>query len=64
MEQELEIARQIQQGLLPGEFPAAASLRVAGSSISTHQVGGDFYDLIPLPGGAWAMVVADVSGKG
>ncbi|MBK7928902.1 MAG: SpoIIE family protein phosphatase [Bryobacterales bacterium] len=64
MEQELEIARQIQQGLLPGEFPATASLRVAGSSISTHQVGGDFYDLIPLSGGAWAMVVADVSGKG
>ncbi|MBN8731946.1 MAG: SpoIIE family protein phosphatase [Acidobacteria bacterium] len=64
MEQELEIARQIQQGLLPGEFPATASLRVAGSSISTHQVGGDFYDLIPLAGGAWAMVVADVSGKG
>lgn len=64
MEQELEIARQIQQGLLPGEFPATASLRVAGSSISTHQVGGDFYDLIPLTGGAWAMVVADVSGKG
>ena len=64
MEQELDIARQIQQSLLPRALPQTGTLRVAGISISTHQVGGDFFDVMPLPGGGWAMAVADVSGKG
>lgn len=64
MEQELDIARQIQQSLLPRALPQTGTLRVAGTSISTHQVGGDFFDVVPLAGGGWAMAVADVSGKG
>lgn len=64
LEQELDIARQIQQSLLPRALPASGALRVAGTSVSTHQVGGDFYDVVPLDGGGWAMAVADVSGKG
>ena len=64
MEQELDIARQIQQSLLPRALPTTGSLRVAGSSISTHHVGGDFFDVVPLAGGGWALAVADVSGKG
>lgn len=64
LEQELDIARQIQQSLLPRALPQTGTLRVAGISISTHQVGGDFFDVMPLPDGGWAMAVADVSGKG
>lgn len=64
LEEELNIARQIQMGLLPSELPTTGWFRVAGSSIPSHQVGGDYFDVRRLGPDAWATVVADVSGKG
>jgi serine phosphatase RsbU (regulator of sigma subunit) len=64
LEEEMKIARLIQQSLLPERLPAAGWFQAAGSSLAARQVGGDYYDVIPLGEGAWAAVVADVSGKG
>ena len=64
IEEELGVARTIQQGLLPRSLPADGWFRVCGSSVASHQVGGDYYDVIPSGPHAWTAVVADVSGKG
>jgi serine phosphatase RsbU (regulator of sigma subunit) len=64
LEEELAIARDIQQGLLPRELPSEGWFRASGSSAPTHQVGGDYFDVAELDAGHWAVVVADVSGKG
>jgi serine phosphatase RsbU (regulator of sigma subunit) len=64
LEQELALARTIQENLLPRKLAAVGPLAAVGSSIPTHQVGGDFYDVLPMPGGGWLVAVADVSGKG
>jgi serine phosphatase RsbU (regulator of sigma subunit)/anti-sigma regulatory factor (Ser/Thr protein kinase) len=61
---ELEIARNIQQSLLPTSFPALQGFGLAGYCISAREVGGDFYDVIPLSGQRTLLVVADVMGKG
>jgi len=63
-DRELQIAREIQQGLLPKTRPQVAGFDLAALSHSCYQVGGDYYDFIPLAGGRLAMVIADVSGKG
>jgi len=64
MEEELRLARTIQQSLLPGTLPSAGWLRAAGSSVATHQVGGDYFDVTEVTPHCWSAVVADVSGKG
>lgn len=64
IEDELRIARDIQQGLLPPMLPASGWFRAAGSSIPSTQVGGDYYDVREVSANVWAAVVADVSGKG
>jgi len=64
MEEELKVARDIQQSLLPRALPSAGWLRAAGSSVASAQVGGDYYDVIPVDSRCWSAVVADVSGKG
>ncbi len=64
LEQELALARTIQANLLPKKLVSEGYLRAVGSSIPTHQVGGDFYDVLPRPDGSWLVAVADVSGKG
>ena len=64
IEEELDVARTIQQGLLPRCLPADGWFRACGSSVASHQVGGDYYDVIPAGPDAWTAVVADVSGKG
>jgi len=64
IEEELDVARTIQQGLLPRSLPADGWFRACGSSVASHQVGGDYYDVIPSGPHAWTAVVADVSGKG
>ena len=62
-----EIARTLQEGLLPGPFPEvpgvelAARYQAAGEGID---VGGDFYDAFDTEDGSWALVVGDVCGKG
>lgn len=64
IEDELKIARSIQQGLLPAVLPAQGWFRAAGSSMPSTQVGGDYYDVRQVTNEVWAAVVADVSGKG
>jgi sigma-B regulation protein RsbU (phosphoserine phosphatase) len=64
MEEELNLARAIQQGLLPSEMPVHPRYDIAGINIPSQQVGGDYYDAIPLPGERYGIAIADVSGKG
>lgn len=63
-EDELKIAREIQQGLLPPSLPTSGWFRAAGSSVASTQVGGDYFDVREVRADLWATVVADVSGKG
>jgi sigma-B regulation protein RsbU (phosphoserine phosphatase) len=63
-DRELLIARTIQQGLLPRAAPRLAGFEIAGQSRSCFQVGGDYFDYVPLSGGRLGLVIADVSGKG
>jgi sigma-B regulation protein RsbU (phosphoserine phosphatase) len=63
-DRELQIAREIQQSLFPKTWPQAEGFEVAARSRSCYQVGGDYYDFIPLEGGRLGLVIADVSGKG
>ena len=64
VEQELRIARQIQHSLLPKEMPNLPGWRIETHYEPAREVGGDFYDFIPLPDGRLGLVVGDVTGKG
>ncbi|MGI8989881.1 MAG: SpoIIE family protein phosphatase [Bryobacteraceae bacterium] len=64
IEEEIDVARGIQQSLLPRMLPGGGWFRAAGSSVASHQVGGDYFDVLPVNASCWATVVADVSGKG
>jgi serine phosphatase RsbU (regulator of sigma subunit) len=64
IEEDLELARSIQQSLLPRTLPQEDWCRATGSSESSRQVGGDYFDVMRLGDNSWTAVVADVSGKG
>src|SRR5271157_4196394 len=64
MEEELSLARTIQQSLLPRKLPSEGWLRASGSSVASREVGGDYFDVTPVNEHCWCAVVADVSGKG
>jgi len=64
LEEELRIARQIQMSLLPRETLSFPGLRTAALCLPATEVGGDYYDLLPLSEDRMGLVVADVSGKG
>jgi serine phosphatase RsbU (regulator of sigma subunit)/pSer/pThr/pTyr-binding forkhead associated (FHA) protein len=64
MEEELRLARTIQQSLLPRALPSEGWLRAAGSSLASHEVGGDYFDVARITSHCWSAVLADVSGKG
>ncbi|MBN2009936.1 SpoIIE family protein phosphatase [candidate division KSB1 bacterium] len=64
MEEELEIAREIQQGLLPALCPSIDGFEISAINIPSQQVGGDYYDCMVLPDGRVCLAIADVSGKG
>lgn len=61
---ELEIARQIQAGLLPGHDVAAAGLRIATRYVPVSSVAGDFYDFLRTDGAGLGVLIADVAGHG
>lgn len=63
-EEEMELARDIQQNLLPDAPPKLKDYGIAGISIPAEWTSGDYYDYIPLSNGKWLLVVADVSGHG
>lgn len=64
LEHELAVATQIQTRLLPHEVPAVDGFDIAAYYLSAKEVGGDYYDFIPVGPRHLGMVVADVSGKG
>lgn len=64
LEHELAVATQIQTRLLPHEVPDVPGLDIAAYYVSAKEVGGDYYDFIPIGAGHIGVVVADVSGKG
>ncbi len=64
LEQELSIARDIQQALLPRGFRDFPHLAVTGINIPCLSVGGDYFDVFPMSDDRTAFLIADVSGKG
>ena len=64
MQRDLEVARQIQRGLLPTRPPVLAGFDITGMNRPAAQTGGDYYDWQPLPDGRLAVVLADVAGHG
>jgi len=64
VEHELQIARSVQQSLLPKVRPQITGFEVAGWSRSADDTGGDFYDWKKLADGRWVIVLADVTGHG
>jgi serine phosphatase RsbU (regulator of sigma subunit) len=64
LDQELLTARRIQQSLLPETLPAIPGWTLAAHWEPARAVGGDFYDVMPLPDGRWGITIGDVTGKG
>jgi sigma-B regulation protein RsbU (phosphoserine phosphatase) len=64
LRQELDIAANMQQAILPRHWPDDANFALWGTMRSAKEVGGDFYDHFALGAGKTGIVVADVSGKG
>jgi len=64
LEQELSIARDIQQALLPRGFRDFPHLTVSGINLPCLAVGGDYFDVFPMSDDRTAFLIADVSGKG
>ncbi|MDA3960951.1 MAG: PP2C family protein-serine/threonine phosphatase [Planctomycetota bacterium] len=61
---ELQIAKEVQQQLLPAQLPDVPGYEPAAFYRGAKEVSGDYYDFIPLGDGLWGFIVADVSGKG
>jgi serine phosphatase RsbU (regulator of sigma subunit)/anti-sigma regulatory factor (Ser/Thr protein kinase) len=64
MRREMELAQEVQQALLPAEFPKIEGMEVAAWYQSAREVGGYFFDFFPAGRGLLGIAVADVSGKG
>ena len=64
IKRELEIAREVQQQLLPAEMPTFSGFSIKGICRSAFEVGGDYYDFFPIAQNKLGVVIADVSGKG
>lgn len=64
LEEELDLAREIQRNLLPQSIPVHKNFEIAAINITSQQVGGDYYDIIKLDNENYCIAIADVSGKG
>jgi phosphoserine phosphatase RsbU/P len=64
LERQVQMAAQVQQRMIPHTPPAIPGIDLAAVYIPSQDLGGDFYDFIPLPYNNLGLVVADVSGKG
>jgi sigma-B regulation protein RsbU (phosphoserine phosphatase) len=64
LERELQMAREVQASLLPGQTPRVPGWEFAARWQPARQVSGDYYDFVPMDGGRWGLVIADVSDKG
>jgi len=64
MKKELEVASELQRMLFPSELPSNNFIDISAKHTSRHEVGGDYYDYIPLNENEIIVCIADVSGKG
>jgi sigma-B regulation protein RsbU (phosphoserine phosphatase) len=64
IQEEMRVAKNIQENLLPKEVPVTESYQFSGKSIPAKEVGGDYYDFIPMKDGRVAFCLGDISGKG
>lgn len=64
LEQELNLARQIQRSFLLSEFPVVPRCEVYAVNLPSKHVGGDYYDVVPTADGGHLLAIADVAGKG
>jgi serine phosphatase RsbU (regulator of sigma subunit) len=64
LEKQVRMAADVQQRMLPHEPPILPNVELASVYVPCYELGGDFYDFIPLPDDNVGLVVADVSGKG
>jgi sigma-B regulation protein RsbU (phosphoserine phosphatase) len=64
LEEELNIAKSIQKGLLPDPIPACEKLDISADNISSYQVGGDYFDILETPAEHLLFAIGDVTGKG
>jgi phosphoserine phosphatase RsbU/P len=64
VDREIEIAREVQERLLPQTYPVVAGVDFAAYSRAARDVGGDYYDFIALCNGTLGIAIGDVSGKG
>jgi GAF domain-containing protein len=63
VEQEMEIAREIQSNFFPRPQPSRPGIAVAARCLPARETGGDFYDVLDLGAGRLAVLIGDVSGK-
>jgi sigma-B regulation protein RsbU (phosphoserine phosphatase) len=63
LKRELEIAAEVQRSILPAAFPGIPGFEFAAYARPAREVGGDYYDLLPLDDSHFGLVMADVSGK-
>jgi phosphoserine phosphatase RsbU/P len=64
LRRELQLAAEVQQGLLPSEPPSSEHLELSGFCRPARGIGGDYYDFLPLSGEQLGVAIADVAGKG
>jgi sigma-B regulation protein RsbU (phosphoserine phosphatase) len=64
IERDLDLAHKVQQGFLPDKPPQIPSYEFFDFYEAANQIGGDYFDYIPLQGGKLAVVIGDVAGKG
>ncbi|TDI85553.1 MAG: response regulator [Caldithrix sp.] len=62
--EELSLARELQERLLPNEFPEANGISFTAKYLPALEVGGDFYDVMPLANNRIAILIADITGHG
>jgi sigma-B regulation protein RsbU (phosphoserine phosphatase) len=64
LQEQLEMARKVQERFLPQVLPPTPGIQIAMRFHSSLEVAGDYYDVVPLPGGRTLLAVGDVAGKG
>ncbi|HMI30531.1 MAG TPA: GAF domain-containing SpoIIE family protein phosphatase [Candidatus Limnocylindrales bacterium] len=64
LEEELAVARRIQQQFLPRRLPEMGRFGIAAMNVPNKQVGGDYYDIVDIGSGSYLVTIADVAGKG
>ena len=64
MQEELNLAKEIQQNLLPSIVPGGDHYELAGYNLPSKEVGGDYYDFIPIDEQRIGIAIGDISGKG